>query len=129
MIKAVSIEAELAELPILDARSKDTSEEEADAAFARLAPFRDGAIFAGSFAGQSPWERHSKGDELVQVLAGRTRLTVLSDAGEQVMELAAGMLAVVPQGCWHRFDAPDGVTVLTATPQPTEHSNAEDPLT
>jgi hypothetical protein len=37
------------------------------------------------------------------------------------------MLAVVPQGAWHRFHAPDGVTVLTATPQPTEHSFAEDP--
>ena len=41
--------------------------------------------------------------------------------------LTAGMLIVVPQGCWHRFQAPDGVTVLSATPQPTDHSIAENP--
>jgi hypothetical protein len=31
------------------------------------------------------------------------------------------MVAIVPQGAWHRFEAPDGVTLMTATPQPTEH--------
>jgi mannose-6-phosphate isomerase-like protein (cupin superfamily) len=41
--------------------------------------------------------------------------------------MKAGMLAVVPRGRWHRFQAPDGVTLLTATPQPTDHSTAEDP--
>jgi mannose-6-phosphate isomerase-like protein (cupin superfamily) len=28
---------------------------------------------------------------------------------------------VVPQNTWHRFEAPDGVSLVTATPQPTEH--------
>jgi hypothetical protein len=27
----------------------------------------------------------------------------------------------VPQGAWHRFESPDGVTLMTATPKPTEH--------
>jgi hypothetical protein len=31
------------------------------------------------------------------------------------------MLVVVPQGAWHRFEAPDGVCLMTATPKPTEH--------
>ena len=132
MIKAVDIEAALAGLPVLDGRSRDTSEEEAAAAFATLAPFGDGAIFAGSFSGESPWERHTKGDELVHILAGATTLTILSDDGQTddgrtVLDMTAGMLTVVPQGRWHRFSAPGGVTVLTATPQPTEHSSAEDP--
>ena len=127
MVKAVDIEAALAGLPVLQGRRTDTPEEEAAEAFATLADFRDGGVFAGSFAGESPWERHPKGDELVQVLAGATTLTVLTDEGPQVLEMKAGMLAVVPQGCWHRFHAPDGVTVLTATPQPTDHSTAEDP--
>ena len=60
------------------------------------------------------------------MLAGETELTVLTDAGEQVLHMQAGMLTVVPQGCWHRFQAPKGVTVLTATPQPTDHT-ADDP--
>jgi len=31
------------------------------------------------------------------------------------------MVIVVPQNTWHRFEAPDGVSLVTATPQPTEH--------
>lgn len=127
MVKAVDIEAELEGLPVLRNRGSDTTEDQAAAAFATLAAFRDGGIFAGSFEGESPWERHGKGDELVQVLAGETKLTILTDDGTQVLDLKAGMLTVVPQGCWHRFQAPGGVTVLTATPQPTDHSTAEDP--
>ena len=127
MVKAVDIEAELAGLPVLRNRGPATTEDDEAAAFAILAAFRDGGIFAGSFEGESPWERHGKGDELVQILAGATKLTILTDAGPQVLEMRAGMLTVVPQGCWHRFHAPDGVTVLTATPQPTDHSTAEDP--
>jgi len=76
---------------------------------------------------ETPWERHRNGDELVQILDGRTTLTILTDAGRETLDMTAGMLAVVPQGAWHRFRAPDGVTVLTATPQPTDHSFAEDP--
>jgi mannose-6-phosphate isomerase-like protein (cupin superfamily) len=127
MVDAVDIEATLAGLPMLEARSPETPAEDADAAFATLAPFRDGGVFAGSFSGESPWERHTKGDELVHILKGAARLTILMDDGPQVLEMRAGMLTVVPQGRWHRFQAPGGVTVLTATPRPTEHSTAEDP--
>lgn len=127
MVKAVDIQASLAGLPVLRDRGAETPEVEVDEAFATLAEFRDGGVFAGSFTGESPWERHSKGDELVHVLAGETTLTVLTEEGPQVLEMKAGMLTVVPQGCWHRFNAPGGVTVLTATPQPTDHSTAKDP--
>ena len=127
MVKAVHIESELAGLPVLRDRGPETTEGEAADAFATLAPFRDGGVFAGSFQGQSPWERHTKGDELVQILKGAATLTILMEDGREELALSAGMLTVVPQGCWHRFDAPDFVTVLTATPQPTDHSSAEDP--
>jgi len=30
------------------------------------------------------------------------------------------MIAVNPQGAWHRFHSPDGVTLMTATPFPSE---------
>ena len=127
MIKAVDIKAELAGRPVLRGRDKDTSEAEAKGAFAVLAPFRDGSIFAGSFSGESPWERHRKGDELVHILDGAATLTIMTDTGPQSFAMTAGMLIVVPQGHWHRFHAPDGVTVLTATPQPTDHTAAADP--
>ena len=129
MVKPVSIEKELAGLAMLDGRTAETSEAEAAAAFATLAPFGSGGVFAGSFAGESPWERHNSGDELVQVLKGATQLTIIAaDGTEHVLAMKAGMLTVVPRGCWHRFQAPDGVTVLTATPLPTDHS-ATDPRT
>jgi hypothetical protein len=30
------------------------------------------------------------------------------------------MLAVNPQGAWHRFHSSEGVTLMTATPTPSE---------
>ncbi len=129
MIRAVDIAAELARRPMLRGRSADTPADEAREAFAVLAPFRDGSVFAGSFAGDTAWERHANGDELVQVLSGAATLTIMTGEGPQSFALSAGMLIVVPQGHWHRFESPDGVTVLTATPQPTDHTSVEDPRT
>ena len=68
-----------------------------------------------------------KGDEIVQVIEGGTRLEVIVDDEIETHELVAGMLLVVPQGCWHRFTAEHGVTVLAATPCPTEHLHVDDP--
>ncbi len=127
MIRAVDIAAELAGRPMLHARTAQTPDAETRAAFAVLAPFRDGSIFAGTFSGQSKWERHPKGDELVHVLDGAATLTIVTADGPQALELRAGMLVVVPQGHWHRFVAPERLTVLTATPQPTDHSTADNP--
>lgn len=53
MVKAVSIEKELAGLAMLDGRTAETSDAEAEAAFATLARFGSGGVYAGSFAGES----------------------------------------------------------------------------
>lgn len=127
MPKAVDIHAALAELPVLMGRTPHTSEDEAGASFATLASFGDGGVYAGTFQGRSPWERHPSGDEIVHILNGRATVTVLDGDVRHELEMSAGMLTVVPKGCWHRFDAPDGVTVMTATPPPTEHSSEDDP--
>jgi hypothetical protein len=41
------------------------------------------------------------------------------------------MLAIVPQGAWHRFDYPGGVTLIAATPGQSEYVrlDIEDPRT
>ena len=126
MVKAIDIQQALSTTTPLKGRRPDTQGDEASKAFATLAPFGEGAIFTGSFEGESPWERHNKGDEIVQILAGETELTILAGDEAHVLTLKAGMLTVVPQGCWHRFRAPKGVTVMTATPQPTDHQT-DDP--
>ena len=127
MVKAVDIRGELAGRPVLSGRTPHTSEAEAEGVFAVLDDYRDGGIFAGSFDGDSEWERHRNGDEIVQILEGATDLTILTETAPEVLHLSAGMLAVVPKGCWHRFHVPYGVTLMTVTPQPTDHSTADDP--
>jgi mannose-6-phosphate isomerase-like protein (cupin superfamily) len=127
MPKAVDIHAELAKLPVLESRTPNTTPEEAGPSFATLARFGDGGVYAGTFRGESAWERHPSGDEIVQVLNGAATVTILVGEERHELEMTSGMLAVVPAGCWHKFNAPDGVTVMTATPPPTDHSSADDP--
>ena len=131
MITILDLNAEFAKLKMLRGRTPETTPEEREGAFGRLAPYRDGAIFTAKFAGDGAWERHPNGDEIVQIVEGATTLHIMTDAGPQCLSLKAGMMAIVPQNTWHRFEAPDGVSLMTATPQPTEHLTVtvEDPRT
>jgi mannose-6-phosphate isomerase-like protein (cupin superfamily) len=133
MITIVDLNSELAKLGMLRDRRPDMLEEErqASGAFKTLAPYRDGNIFSARFSGAGAWERHPNGDELVQIVDGATTFHFVTEDGPQSRELKAGMMVVVPQGMWHRFESADGVTVMTATPKPTEHLtvDVEDPRT
>jgi len=129
MLRTIDLNRDLSELIRLEGRGAHTTEEEAQASFMRLADFRDGALFAASFSGCSGWERHLKGDEIVQIVEGSTRLDVIVDDEMESHHLTAGMLLVVPRGCWHQFVSEHGVKVMTATPQPTEHLHVDDPRT
>jgi len=81
----------------------------------------------GSFSGRPPWELHIAGDELLHILAGESELTVLEPGGPVTRRLVAGDLVVVPQGCWHRNDAPNGVTMLFMTPTEANRHSFGDP--
>ena len=129
MIELVDLGRDLDDLVRLEDRGPHTTEEEAQASFRKLADYRDGGLFAAHFSGSSGWERHLKGDEIVQILEGSTRFDIIVDDRIESHRLAAGALLVVPQGCWHRFTSEDGVKVMTATPQPTEHLHVDDPRT
>jgi hypothetical protein len=41
------------------------------------------------------------------------------------------MLAIIPQSAWHRFQSSEGVTLMTATPFPSEviELDVDDPRT
>lgn len=131
MITIIDLKGELAKLTMLRGRTPQMTRAERQGSSGRLAEYRDGGIFASRFAGKGYWERHPNGDELVQIVEGATTLHLMTEDGPQSLALTAGMLAVVPQGAWHRFDSPDGVSLMTATPQPTEHlyGDVEDPRT
>ncbi|MBV9018448.1 MAG: cupin domain-containing protein [Alphaproteobacteria bacterium] len=133
MVAVINLRAELDKLHLLRGRRPEMLEEErkASGAFATLSPFRDGNIFSAKFTGDGAWERHPNGDELVQVLDGATTLHIMTESGPKSYQLSAGMIAIVPQNTWHRFHSPEGVTLVTATPKPTEHLtvDVEDPRT
>jgi quercetin dioxygenase-like cupin family protein len=131
MITLVDLNAELAKLTTLQGRTPATPPAEREAAFTTLGAYRDGAMFAGKFSGTSAWERHPQGDEIVQIVQGKATLHVITEAGRQSYTLSPGMLAVVPRNAWHQFEAPEGVALMTATPQPTQHLtvDVDDPRT
>jgi mannose-6-phosphate isomerase-like protein (cupin superfamily) len=122
MTTVINLTAELAKLTLLRGRTPQTTSADRAGNSAQLAPYRDGALFASKFSGKGAWERHLKGDELVHILDGSTTLDIVEgDGPPQSFSLRAGMVAIVPQGAWHRFISPDGVTLMTATPLPTDH--------
>ncbi len=126
--KAVDIKQTLSTLTYLRGRTADMDENAFENVFATLAETEDGGVYAGSFEGESAWERHRNGDELVQVLDGACVLTILDlDGAETVLDMKAGMMTIVPRGCWHKFRSETGVSVMTMTPSPTDHSSAARP--
>ena len=110
----------------LENRTPTTTEHESRESFTMLSEFRDGGAFVSTFAGNSEWERHSNGDELVFSVEGKTDLILFIDGKEQRNTLDAGSLIIVPKNTWHRFETA-GVKILTLTPQPTDHYSAETP--
>jgi len=57
----------------------------------------------------------------VQIIDGSGTLHLVTDEGIQTIAVSAGEVAVIPQGLWHRFLSSDGVTLMTATPSPSEY--------
>src|SRR5437016_6508568 len=123
----------LGKMPMMRGRRPESTEAErkATGAFVTLAPFRDGNIYSAKFAGDAAWERHPNGDELVQIVDGSATLHIMTDDGPKSYAVSAGMMVIVPQGTWHRFHSPEGVSLVTATPKPTEHLtvDVDDPRT
>ena len=120
--RPITISTAFDALTYLPDRTPLTSDEDARDGFASLTDYRDGAIFIAHYAGDSQWERHGNGDEIVMVLEGETSLILLMDGIEQANRLRANEFLVVPQNIWHRFESPLGVKVISVTPQPTDHS-------
>jgi len=127
MTHAVKIKDALKPTKTLVRRSPDTPDEDVEKAFATLAHSSESGIYAGSFQGRSAWERHPNGDELVQVIDGFATVTVIVEGEHHVLDMSAGMVTLVPRGCWHRFDVPERCTIMTMTPAPTEHFSGDDP--
>ena len=119
----ISIRDEFARLKCLSSRTPESTDEEMRESVSKLSDYRDGAIFITHYSGNTEWERHSVGDEIVFVVEGKTTLILLEDDRETPNELGEGEFFVVPRNIWHRFETPSRMKVWSVTPQPTDHRN------
>ncbi len=121
------LRAVLREVPHLNITA-DTTGEDADAAVRNVAKIGNLTLGVMSYTGQTPWERHPDGDELLLTLDGEVEVTTLTDDGPVTRKLRAGEAFVCPQGLWHRQFAEKSVSMLYGTPIDTsENSMADDP--
>jgi mannose-6-phosphate isomerase-like protein (cupin superfamily) len=127
----IDLDAELSKLTMFRGRTPQSTMADRKGSGARLASYRDGVLFTTKFAGKGHWESHLAGDELIHILDGTATLEIVGEDRPQSFALRAGMLAVIPQGAWHRFHSPEGVTLMTATPSPSEviEVDVDDPRT
>jgi mannose-6-phosphate isomerase-like protein (cupin superfamily) len=127
----IDLNAELAKLTMFRGRTPQSTMADRKGSGGRLAPYRDGALFTTKFAGKGHWESHLTGDELIHILDGTATLEIVREDGPQSFALRAGMIGVIPQGAWHRFHSSEGVTLMTATPSPSEviEIDVDDPRT
>ena len=116
----IDLNAELAKLTMFRGRTPRSTMADREGSSARLASYRDGTLSITKFAGKGHWECHLAGDELIHILDGTATLEMLGEDGLQSFALHAGMVAINPQGAWHRFSSADGVTLLAVTPSPSE---------
>src|SRR5580704_17638844 len=128
MPSIVDLNAEVAKLSLFRGRTPRSTMADRQGSAARLASYRDGALTATKFAGKGHWEKHIA-DELIHILDGTATLDVVAEDGPQSLTLGAGVMTVIPQGTWHRFHSAEGVTLMTATPFPSEtiEDDVDDP--
>ena len=73
MLAITDLSAEFAKLQMWRGRTSHTTaaEREESGSFARVMPYRDGAIFITKFAGTGHWERHPRAMRSSRSLMGR----------------------------------------------------------
>jgi mannose-6-phosphate isomerase-like protein (cupin superfamily) len=77
------------------------------------------------FTGKSAWEFHPE-DEMLFCVDGTGTLLIIEDGGyTRPQSLSAMLVLIVPKGTWHAIEAPDGISLLTVSPQPTHHLRAD----
>jgi mannose-6-phosphate isomerase-like protein (cupin superfamily) len=127
----VDLDAELATLTMFR-RTPAATAADRKGSVAQLASYRDGLLLAIKASGIDHWERHLAGDELVHILEGSATLEIVCDDGPpKSFALRAGIIAIIPQGAWHRLLSPEGATQMAVTPFPGEtiEVDVDDPRT
>jgi len=127
-MKASDTTGLLRALSEVDLDDPDTTFKHVRAASKELGKFDNGVATLTRMRGQSPWERHAKGDELFYVISGRVSFRLLTKSAERKVDVPKGGVFIVPRGVWHRSRSDRGTTVLVV--RGSEHGPitfAEDP--
>jgi len=121
--RAINLSAECNGVAGLTDRTPNSSGADLEAkCFGPTYPYRDGFISTVKFSGTSAWERHNSGEELILVAEGDGFLRLIDEDGFMVpRSLSANLLIVIPAGAWHQIESAGGITLITVTPQPTDH--------
>ncbi len=93
--------------------------------FWEMLPYEGGSSWIGKWQGESPWERHSKGDEFLHVLKGQVEVVMITSTGKSSVLVPEGSIFVVPKNHWHKQIAKNEVVVLGATPGMTDSLDIE----
>jgi mannose-6-phosphate isomerase-like protein (cupin superfamily) len=96
----------------VDLDHADTTFKAVRAATRELGKFDNGVVTLTRMRGQSPWERHAKGDELFYVISGGVSFRLLTKSAERTVDVPKGGVFIVPRGVWHRSRSQRGTTVL-----------------
>lgn len=96
----------------VDLDDPDTTFRHVRAASKELGRFDKGVATLTRMRGQSPWERHAKGEELFYVVSGGVSFRLLTKSAERTVAVPKGGVFIVPRGVWHRSRAQRGTTVL-----------------
>jgi hypothetical protein len=121
-MRAINLQAELRRLPGLTDRTPDTAADTLEGtAFGPTFPYRDGFVSTVKFTGRSSWERHA-GEEIVLVAEGDGHLLMIDGDGFVApRELSTNLLVIIPAHCWHQIASETGISLVTVSPQPTDH--------
>jgi len=118
--RVIDLNAEVAKLKMFR-RTPSATAADREGSVAELAAYRDGLLLAIKASGKDHWERHLAGEEFVHILDGAATLEIVCDDGPpKSFALGAGMIAVIPQGAWHRLLSSEGATQVAVTPFPGE---------
>lgn len=120
--RAINLQAELKRLPGMKGRTPETGDNALEGtAFGPTYPYRDGFISTVKYSGMSAWEKHT-GDEILLVAEGEGYLFLIDEDDFVVpRSLSTNLMIVVPGEVWHQIESEGGISLVTITPQPTEH--------
>lgn len=113
-VSKLNLASILAELKMAKV-SPDMSNEDAMSCMKLLGKCGQHSVGLVSFDGETAWERHTMGDELLFIISGSVELIASRGGQHERLSAQAGDLVIVPEGLWHSqmTDGPVELLFLT----------------